>query len=830
MRVYVSAFLVLALFVAAKDSHVAAQGTSAPSIAWANQPRVADFLEGVELISGGREAGKCVWLRVGGKRVFDATGWRGRGVNMATFKDAALISSDTFNTSESKERTEAFARAVETLPAGTTVILAVCEDGTGCFSERGQKAIESIGGRLGLFGQQSGSSYFCIGVKGLSPGIAVERAGRERLEYPSPFAFQKTVLQGGRPSPLVAATVRALDAGGKPVVGAAIYAWCPGRGLSVPWPDAPACFTDSQGIGKFCALAGDWTLLGVCRLPDGDRGWAVCRSHVVLDDTASQALLKANATLQCRFENLPDGARVRGGDLYAIPTSEAPHWMPSSVGGGRFRTLETNTEEPLDLWWDEGARDARRSYFLKASIAADEATAVWDAAADVNARLRVPPFNPVDPSVRGWVTIDNLEFCYPQRPIYHYFGPEGKEVITTPAQASVHWTVGWDNANSNGHSEEAEEHLLLRAGEEVRLEVSQQVSAHPVLDRVSDREFQYWLNATDGNGHRLHEVHRGHEAVAGKLELLDEKEALVQSLPVRLTHEVWQLPAGQRFPSKGTYRLTLDFGPFGSVLQEGAIPEESALRGRQEREHMTLLYPAVPDRESQRILDELATTCADDLERLVCDGYNWYGITPPRGIQFHAALCPPTAGGSAGSYIVFHLNFLERWDTRRWDPSRVAAHELGHSMHCIEPLHVFLEESDKDSGGTYNESQATFMGCMGLLSKFGPVTRDASFLAESQLLLDWFRGTSAPGWQQSRRLFYLSWLLQRELGDDFCRRYFRLAHADPPDVRNRIRSQSWSATEKICALYSSAAGQDLSERFREMGFEIRPGTGVLPNQ
>jgi hypothetical protein len=174
------------------------------------------------------------------------------------------------------------------------------------------------------------------------------------------------------------------------------------------------------------------------------------------------------------------------------------------------------------------------------------------------------------------------------------------------------------------------------------------------------------------------------------------------------------------------------------------------------------------------------------------------------------------------------MDFLERWDSRRWEAWRVPAHELGHSMLCIEPLHVFLDASDRDDIGLFSETHATYMGNMGLATIFGRRARDQGFMCEFEPMLDWFKGATPPDAINPKlHLLYLTWLLERELGDEFCRRYVRLGLADPPDLRNRIRAQPWTPAEKICALYSAAAGRDLSDRFREYGLDVRPGTDML---
>jgi hypothetical protein len=72
------------------------------------------------------------------------------------------------------------------LPKGCLVILAVCDEATGQFNPRAQKAIESVGGKIGLLRRPFRCSYYLIGRKGLRSGDAVEQISKQKLVYPPP--------------------------------------------------------------------------------------------------------------------------------------------------------------------------------------------------------------------------------------------------------------------------------------------------------------------------------------------------------------------------------------------------------------------------------------------------------------------------------------------------------------------------------------------------------------------------------------------------------------------------------------------------------------------
>lgn len=53
------------------------------------------------------------------------------------------------------------------------------------YHGRAQAAIHAIGGQTGLHGRSYRCSYYCIGVKGMRPGLAIEAISSDQpLVYP----------------------------------------------------------------------------------------------------------------------------------------------------------------------------------------------------------------------------------------------------------------------------------------------------------------------------------------------------------------------------------------------------------------------------------------------------------------------------------------------------------------------------------------------------------------------------------------------------------------------------------------------------------------------
>ena len=98
----------------------------------------------------------------------------GRGVNVVAMSGRQPLITSSFDTFSKRSAADAFADAIDTLPVGCLVILAVRDEATIRVNQRAQSAIHSIGGTIGLLNQPYRCSYYCIGVKGMDHGKAIE--------------------------------------------------------------------------------------------------------------------------------------------------------------------------------------------------------------------------------------------------------------------------------------------------------------------------------------------------------------------------------------------------------------------------------------------------------------------------------------------------------------------------------------------------------------------------------------------------------------------------------------------------------------------------------
>jgi hypothetical protein len=93
----------------------------------------------------------------------------------------AVQARELFDTFIARTESARLAAFIEQVPAGAIVVAAIKEDGVGQLGDDGVRALRSVGGRIdpregGLF-----VSHLVIGVKGASPGTAVEAFGPGRL-------------------------------------------------------------------------------------------------------------------------------------------------------------------------------------------------------------------------------------------------------------------------------------------------------------------------------------------------------------------------------------------------------------------------------------------------------------------------------------------------------------------------------------------------------------------------------------------------------------------------------------------------------------------------
>jgi len=186
-----------------------------------SQGGLAGFLKDIRVLSEGRNVGNRLAIAYCGKSIVQTTeGFENMGLTLAAFRCGKLVSVECYHfgqgrgwpprrepgrdgeeTTDPKEaRTSRFAEAIAALPRCTYVVLAVRHDATRNFTEQDQKAIESVGGKVGLLKQAEYSSYYCIGRKGLAPGSAVERCASASICYPPGSVAPVTVRPVGPPT------------------------------------------------------------------------------------------------------------------------------------------------------------------------------------------------------------------------------------------------------------------------------------------------------------------------------------------------------------------------------------------------------------------------------------------------------------------------------------------------------------------------------------------------------------------------------------------------------------------------------------------------------
>lgn len=146
---------------------------------------LADFAKRIEVVSAGFRVGDQAKIVKDGDVIVDVSGAEiSRGISMACFHKGKVVLKDRFDTWIAVQETERFYDTIKELPTGCFVVLAVSDDATRNFTSKGQKAINQIGGKDGLYKQPYRTSYICIGQKGLARGKAIEISGSRLLRFP----------------------------------------------------------------------------------------------------------------------------------------------------------------------------------------------------------------------------------------------------------------------------------------------------------------------------------------------------------------------------------------------------------------------------------------------------------------------------------------------------------------------------------------------------------------------------------------------------------------------------------------------------------------------
>ncbi len=161
--------------------------------------------EHVHVISGGFASTNRVYLAVGDHVFYDnvpncsATA----GLYVVGIYQNEVLLQYFYHTYQTEGASEGLARDIESLPAGSLVVVAAKDEPTRLFDQRGQDALLSIGATTGLPGQPFRTSYLCVGYKGAESGEAVERIGMGELEYRGPGCGQLACPELTFPEPNV---------------------------------------------------------------------------------------------------------------------------------------------------------------------------------------------------------------------------------------------------------------------------------------------------------------------------------------------------------------------------------------------------------------------------------------------------------------------------------------------------------------------------------------------------------------------------------------------------------------------------------------------------
>ena len=148
-----------------------------------NKNLLLPYLPFINVVSAGGSAGSRFKIALNGRSMFEATGER-RGLNVLAVANERVILRETFDTSTDVAASRRFADAIAALPKNALVIVAVCDDASKNFQDTALVALRSLGAKVALQGKPYHYSYYCIGMKGLDEGLAMEEMASSLLEYP----------------------------------------------------------------------------------------------------------------------------------------------------------------------------------------------------------------------------------------------------------------------------------------------------------------------------------------------------------------------------------------------------------------------------------------------------------------------------------------------------------------------------------------------------------------------------------------------------------------------------------------------------------------------
>lgn len=133
----------------------------------------------IEVRSGGKTHGNVASIRVNGHELVPDQ-FRGYWVAALAPADGRVLGIRRFDTHETVAESARLAAYVEGQPAGAIVVVAALDEAGWQLTEQAVHAFRSVGGRGDLRGT-FGLSHLVVGVRGASPGAAVEAWGAREL-------------------------------------------------------------------------------------------------------------------------------------------------------------------------------------------------------------------------------------------------------------------------------------------------------------------------------------------------------------------------------------------------------------------------------------------------------------------------------------------------------------------------------------------------------------------------------------------------------------------------------------------------------------------------
>jgi len=136
-------------------------------------------------VSSGFNSGSRVAIRIGNHTFhqFDRSSPTLAGLYVVAIYNDKVLLDASYNTYYLHGASQGLAQDIGKLPKGAFVVVAGLDEPTRLFDERGQRALNQIGAKTGLLGQEFRTSYLCLGVKGMPQGKAIEKVGMEELKH-----------------------------------------------------------------------------------------------------------------------------------------------------------------------------------------------------------------------------------------------------------------------------------------------------------------------------------------------------------------------------------------------------------------------------------------------------------------------------------------------------------------------------------------------------------------------------------------------------------------------------------------------------------------------